>query len=87
MASGASDGLWVRTGWFLWVLLGTWGLVEWSGVIWGAVSGVYRCLGSSEDAGDGPNRGFKLQNGRKWPLVASGCALTGFYEYCRVPGG
>jgi hypothetical protein len=87
MASGASDGLWVRTGWFLWVLLGTWGLVEWSGVIWGAVSGVYRCLGSSEDAWDGPNRGFKLQNGRKWPLGAHWPASMGIAGYLGVSGG
>jgi hypothetical protein len=83
----ASDGPWVRTGRFLWVLQVTWGLVGWYVVIWGPVSGVYRYLGSSGDAGDGRNRGSELQNGPKWPLTASGCALAGFYGYCRVPGG
>ena len=83
----ASDGLLARTDRPLWVLPGTWGLVGWSRVIWGPVNGVCRYLGLSKDAGDGRHRGFKLQNGRKWPLVASGCALAGFYGYCRVLGG
>ena len=71
----ASDGTWGLLWGFVWVLPCTWRLVGWFGIVWGRYIGVYSCLGSSGDTGDGRNRvkmtstGVKMASGGTWGLL------------------